>query len=123
MRTSQKACPSPWWWLRVKSVWRRQPYVPSNFRSAAGMGGLKEGSKTSEVTEEITAINISQLQRSHWYFLGIKRSHWCWNVTAHARKSDLCRFKHVRHTTQTLAYITNKLKLLQNNDNIHRRGN
>ena len=25
------------------------------------------------------------------------------------------------HTAQTLAYITNKLKLLQNNDNIHPR--
>jgi hypothetical protein len=30
-----------------------------------GMGGLGEGRKTSGVAEEIAAVNISLLQRSH----------------------------------------------------------
>jgi hypothetical protein len=33
------------------------------------MGGLGEGRKTSGVVEEIMAVNISLLQRSHWCFL------------------------------------------------------
>ena len=53
----------------MKKVWRRQPHVPSDFRSAVGMGGLRDGRKTSGATEEIMAVNISLLQRSHWCFL------------------------------------------------------
>jgi hypothetical protein len=32
------------------------------------MGGLGEGRKTSRVEEEIVVVNISLLQRSHWFF-------------------------------------------------------
>jgi len=32
-------------------------------------------------------------------------------------------FERIWHTAQTLAYIINKLKLLQNNDNIYLREN
>ena len=39
------------------------------FRSIVGMGGLREGRKTSGVAEEIAMVNISLLQRSHWCFL------------------------------------------------------
>ena len=91
-------------WLDVLSVsWWLRWCLPSVrvVRSCYGarlvlLGWPKSESLRCSGTRVVTGV---------FYFLGTKRSHWCWNIIAHTRKSGLCRFERIWHTAQTLALL------------------